>query len=184
MTSRLLSIAALVILTACHVVETDQASNQVNATSESHPEVGTEEPATRAAFPMDEISAEDLMAAFNNEWSGPIAQNDSDDSLTDGRHKMLMFKDRSLNLYILPDGRVWRLRANVGMGDRCGSRAEVKQVVEHLARTLMPHADASHVLSSIGGSSIAELDADEARLTVSNACVNSITLTAKNGPSS
>ncbi|WP_343528725.1 hypothetical protein [Sphingomonas sp.] len=128
---RRLPIAAALVLSACSTAPTT-IDNQSPAANEMAASEGT-----RAAFP---ISGDDLMVGvvgFDRPWNGkPAHQTSTRDDLTGGMSTMLIYPAGAINIFTLPDGKVWRVRLVAGQGDRCGSAPDLSKGVEAVRQML------------------------------------------------
>lgn len=170
-------VVCLALLGGCQrsapAAQNQQAAPFNNSVAVSH--ISQERP----AFALTEIDVEDLLAKINASWQSPISTSEHEDSLTNGRSKMLLYRGHSADLFIMPDGNVWRIRVYIGMGDRCGSKIEVKKVAASLAGLISPGFDGSTFAAGTGSTGITEAETPNAYITSSDGCVLSVTATAR-----
>ena len=125
------AMAAALSLSACSAAPTP-IENQSSVANETAASEGT-----RAAFP---ISGDDLMVGIvglKRPWNGkPNHQTSARDDLTGGTSTMLIYPAGAINIFTLPDGKVWRVRLVAGQGDRCGSAADLSKGVEAVDQML------------------------------------------------
>lgn len=134
---------------------------------------------SRPYFSLDEVDAEDLVGSMGAAWQTDVRPLENDDSLTGGRVKTLLFKRGSASLFILPNGKVWRLRINVGMGDTCARISDVKSVATIMAATFVTDVDAKSFIAQAGKEAFVKLHAKAADLVANDGCVASISATAR-----
>ncbi|QPT08618.1 hypothetical protein [Sphingomonas paucimobilis] len=124
-------IAIALILSACSAapnpVDNQQSANNQAAASDD----------ARAAFP---ISRDDLMVGvvgMDGPWRGkPSHQSTNRDDLTGGESSMLVYPNGAIDIFTMPDGKVWRVRLVAGQGDRCGRAADLDAGVASIRQML------------------------------------------------
>jgi hypothetical protein len=136
------------------------------------------EVAVRPSFAMDEAGVAEMISQIGPDWKDPILTMSHHDSLTNGQSISYNYKRRSASLFTLPDGRVWRIRLNVGWGDFCGDKSDIRHATEALVNLLSPGTDPKPLFTGARSDTVVVLTAPKADLRVGGRCVTMITATA------
>ena len=92
----------------------------------------------KSSFPINEVDARELAESLGPSWKEVMLMDSSADSFSGGFSRMIIGKSGSSDIFTLANGQVWDLQLRSGIGDRCGSPANLDSELPRIIWTVAP----------------------------------------------
>jgi hypothetical protein len=125
-----------------------------------------------------------VLSELGAPWSSALYSDTRADSFSGGSVIRTLFSGASHDVFLNPDGRVWRVRVSSGFSTKCGDKAKLLKAVRSLVSrfesgVLLSDSDIQSAEKAVRSDEIHSIDLGSMRVAFSGGCVSSATISAQ-----